>query len=401
MICRICNSKTIEIFDLGSMPPANSLTDSLNQKNVSYPLVLDYCNECSNLQLRDCLDSNSLYKFYYYVTPKSIMLKNHYERITNFLLSKGYLNKQSKVLEIGSNIGDYLSYLKPFVGSILGIDPAKNIVDEANGNEIPTICDFFRESSSKRILIDRGKFNSIIARHCFAHNSSPHDLLKGVKNLLSTDGYVVIENAYAISTIEGGEFDQIYHEHMFYFSIKSMSTALEMNGLSLVDVIISLVHGGSIGFIATHKEKNHPISHSVNKYLVLEKKLLNEKNLLKFASNALNLKKEILNLINELVSDGKTIYSYGATAKGNTLLNFLGIKNNMIKYCVDSTKIKHNKYLPGSGIPIISEEFASSNPPDYYFLTAWNYREEIIEKIRINGNFNTLFIIPFPKLIII
>lgn len=402
MACRICNNPTIEILDLGEMPPANSLANNPSDiKLKKYPLVIEYCEKCSNIQLRDCIDINTLYKYYYYVTPESLILNNHYMQLTNFLLSKGYLNSNSNVLEIGSNIGNYLSYIRPYVSNILGIDPAENIANNANKNGIPTICDFFGKKLSNKILSERGKFNSIIARHCFAHNSSPHELLNGVKKILSDDGYVLIENAYSVSTIEGGEFDQIYHEHMFYFSIQSMSVALELNGLELIDAIISTIHGGSIGFVATHKERMHKKESSINKYLNYEKNILNKTRLHQFSNNAFILKKQLNELINKIIKDNKTIYTYGATAKGNTLLNFLGLKNDTIKYCVDSTLIKQNKYLPGSGIKVVSEEFAQKEPPDYYLLTAWNYKEEIIEKIRNSGNYNTLFIIPFPKFIII
>lgn len=397
MTCRICGNATKTVLDLGSTPPANSLLSSPNEEIMSHPLVLEYCGSCSNLQLRDCLNNDDLYKYYFYVTPESKTLESHYKYLTNFLLARNYLNKESSVVEVGSNIGAFLQYIKPSVKSVIGIDPAENIVKEANAKGINTICDFFSEKSAITLKNTRGFADAIIARHCFAHNSSPHELLRGVKALLAPNGNVLIENAYAVNTIEGNEFDQIYHEHMFYYSIQSMSKALELNGLVLVDVLISLIHGGSICFIAKHAESNPVISESVSSHLAYEKKILNETSLLNFASNAYQLKFELSNFIRSLAEKGKVIYTYGATAKGNTLLNFTEIDSKFIKYCVDNTDIKYNRYLPGSGIKIISEPESIEYPPDFYLLTAWNYKDEIITKVRSAGNYKSAFIIPFPK----
>jgi SAM-dependent methyltransferase len=401
MACRICNNATKTVLDLGATPPANSLLTNKNDEIKFHSLVLEYCGSCGNLQLRDCLNSDDLYKHYFYVTPKSNTLDSHYDYLTSFLLSRDYVNRHSFVVEVGSNIGAYLKFIKPNVKSIMGIDPAENIAAEANKNGINTVCEFFGQDSASRIKSTYGTADTIIARHCFAHNSSPHDLLRGVTALLSSNGTLVVENAYAVNTIEGNEFDQIYHEHMFYYSIQSMSKALAMHGLLLVDVLISLVHGGSICFIAKRAESNPTVMDSIETHLAYEKAVLNESSLLNFASNAYRLKLELTNHIKMLVASGKTIYTYGATAKGNTLLNFAGLTHKEIKYCVDSTDIKLNKFLPGSGIKIISEQDGVDSPPDYYLLTAWNYKDEIITKVRNSGNYKTAFIVPFPKLSVV
>lgn len=398
MTCRICNNSTYMVLDLGSTPPANSFLSSIEDKIENFPLVLEYCSSCSNLQLRDCLDSDKLYKNYYYVTPKSQTLDSHYSFFTNFLLAKNYLNSESSVVEVGSNIGDFLQHIKPYVRSIIGIDPAENIAAKANSLGIETICDFFSTAAADNIKKKYGSADTIIARHCFAHNASPHDLLQGVKLLMAPDGHVIIENAYAVNTIEGNEIDQIYHEHMFYYSIQSMSKALELNGLVLVDLFISQVHGGSISFVATHAENNPTVLDSVADYLSYEKTVLTKSKLLDFASSASKIKIELNALVKNILNEGKTIYSYGATAKGNTLLNFIGLNNESITYCVDSTEIKQGKFLPGSKIKIINEEEGLNNPPDYFLLTAWNYRDEIISKTRESGNYSSAFIVPFPEL---
>ncbi len=398
MICRICQNKTEAFLDLGESPPANSLLNEPLKDINAYPLKLEFCKSCKSIQLEDCLDSNELYKHYYYSTPKSTTLNNHYEYLTNFLITRNYLSTASSVVEVGSNIGDYLKFIRPFSKSILGIDPAENIAEKANNNGIKTIPKFFNPDTAKTILNNYGQADLILARHCFAHNSTPHKLLKGAKLLLSKSGNLVIENAYVLNTLENNEFDQIYHEHMFYYSIQSMQKALYINGLKLKDIMISLIHGGSIVFVADNIENNSKPSDSLEKHLNHEISFLNKSLIQKFSKNTYKIKEELNNIIkNILISEKKQIYTYGATAKGNTLINFLDLKEGAIKYCIDSTDIKIGKYLPGSNIKIMDESFSELNPPNYFLLTAWNYKDEIIKKVREKGNLDSIFIVPFPN----
>jgi novobiocin biosynthesis protein NovU/D-mycarose 3-C-methyltransferase len=395
LACRICGASTEEILDLGKTPPANSITTSPDVILETYPLVLEWCLQCGNLQLRDCLASDDLYRNYLYVTPKSETLSKHYDYLQNYLTSQHYIRPESFVLEVGSNAGLFLKHIKASVGKVLGIDPAENICKLAVESGIDTICDFFSPDSSKAIAKQYGKPDLIVARHCFAHNCDPHPLIAGAASLLGDGGHLLIENAYALNTIENNEFDQIYHEHMFYFSIRSMSRLLALHGMHLVDVVMSLVHGGSAIFVAK-RETDSSISESTEQYLTREAKFMTRAKLEQFASNARGIGENLRSLINDLYGAGKRIYTYGATAKGNTLLNYVGLTGSVITACVDSTPLKQGKYLPQSGIPIISEEAGAKEPPDYYLLTAWNYKEEIIAKVRAGGNFHSKFIIPIP-----
>jgi novobiocin biosynthesis protein NovU/D-mycarose 3-C-methyltransferase len=395
MACRICGAATEEILDLGKTPPANSITDSADVALDTYPLVLEWCGACSNLQLRDCLASDDLYRNYLYVTPKSETLSKHYDYLQNYLVSQHYIDRESFVLEVGSNAGLFLKHIQLGVKKILGIDPAENICKLANEAGIPTICDFFSEESAGKIAKDHGKPDLIVARHCFAHNCNPHPLIVAAASLMGNGAHLVVENAYALNTIENNEFDQIYHEHMFYFSIRSMARLLALHGMKLVDVVMSLVHGGSAIFVAK-MGNGAATSESTEQYLARESHFMTREALERFASNARMISGNLRSLISDLQRGGKKIYTYGATAKGNTLLNYVGLDQSTITACVDSTPLKQGKYLPQSGIPIVSEEDGVRNPPDYYLLTAWNYKEEIIAKVRAGGNFHSKFIIPIP-----
>jgi SAM-dependent methyltransferase len=394
MSCRICTSDVQTILDLGETPPANLLKTSITEDQATYPLLLEWCETCGNVQLRDCLDASDLYDNYLYVTPKSSMLGEHYEYLTSFLFSNSFLADDAFVLEIGSNAGYFLEHLQPKVRKVLGIDPAQEICAMANDNGIPTTCDFFNAESAQRLVSEHGSPSLIVGRHCMAHNESPHEMIAAAAAILD-DGYLVIENAYVLNTIENAEFDQIYHEHMFYFSIRSMRALLELHGMQLVDVTMSLVHGGSVIFVAKRGNGEQP-GETATRYEQREELLLNSESFARFAQRTSEIKESLKALINQLTDEGHVIYTYGATAKGNTLLNYVGLTNQQIRFCVDSTPIKQGRYLPQSNIEIISEEQAISDPPDYFLLTAWNYQDEIIKKTRAQGNYKSKFIVPIP-----
>jgi SAM-dependent methyltransferase len=395
MSCRICAAPTVEVLDLGASPPANALKASPLESQRSYPLVLEWCETCDNVQLRDTISANELYRDYLYVTPASSMLTAHYEYLISFLLGNGYVKADSFVVEPGSNAGNFLTHIRRRVGKVLGVDPARQICEMAVEAGIPTICDFFNTARAGAIAADAGFADLVVARHCLAHNESPHEMVAAARELLGRGGYFVIENAYVLNTIENGEFDQVYHEHMFYFSISSMQALLRMHDMRLVDVTMSLVHGGSIVFVAA-LGRDGPVSPTVERYASRERLFLNRDAFQKFAGRAGEVREHLSQLVADLNARGSRIYCYGATAKGNTLLNFTGLTNAEIPFCVDSTPMKQGRYLPKSNIQVIAEDAGLRNPPDYFLMTAWNYQEEIISRVRAGGNYSTQFIIPIP-----
>lgn len=401
LTCRVCGDTSIIVLDLGDSPPANALRRSPDQPETSFPLVLQRCETCGNVQLQDCLDHEELYKDYLYVTPNSTMLAEHYQHIYDFLKARDYLARHAAVLEVGSNIGLFLKFLKERVGPTLGIDPAVEICRLANESGIETVCDFFSRESAARLKERPFHPDVIFFRHCFAHNCDPHAMIEGVKEVLPENGLVVIENAYLLSTIQNNEFDQIYHEHMFYYSIRSMKHLLQMHGLSLIDIHISQIHGGSIVFIAQWHNGRRPVNDAVTQYAQQEEPIFLKESFDLFSANAYRTRDQLRAMVTSLKASGFTLYTYGATAKGNTLLNFAGLTHKEIACCVDSTPIKQGRFLPKSNIRIISEAEAFASPPDYFLLTAWNYKEEIISKVNRECNYRPKFIIPVPSVHII
>lgn len=394
MTCRICESPTKEVLDLGTTPPANGLLDSPDTEEKRFPLQLEWCESCSNVQLRDCLSADDLYKHYLYVTPRSSTLDRHYEYLSNFLFSSGYLSESSVVFEIGSNAGYFLKHLQPSVSKVIGIDPAHEIAAMAEADGIPTIVDFFNKESAEQTAEKYGQPDLVIGRHCMAHNEWPQAMVAGAAAVLPEGGHLVIENAYLMNTLENGEFDQVYHEHMFYYSISSLGEMLRREGFELVDATMSLVHGGSL--VAVARRGGGDPSDAVNRYKAREDMFLNAGTFERFADRATEIKQRLGELVGSLASSGNSVYTYGATAKGNTLLNYVGLNSEQMPYCVDNTEMKQGKFLPGSHIEVMSETDALKDPPDYFLLTAWNYQDEIIAKVRAAGNSTSQFIVPIP-----
>ncbi|MDZ4242381.1 MAG: methyltransferase domain-containing protein [Candidatus Omnitrophota bacterium] len=272
-LCRICEGETFMLLNLRHHPFANALVDSTLVPIKIYPLALLICKRCSSAQLSYCADDHELYDTYNYITPDSQELREHYGQIVSFLQNNRYLPATANVLEIGSNIGKFLEFLKPQVNSVLGVDPAKNIAKMANEGGIPTINDFFNIASAEKVLKESGKKDMVIARHCFAHNEKPWLMLDGVKTILSPRGVLVIENAYFLDTVKHQEFDQIYHEHMYYYNLRSIREMLTRNGFELVDVFHGHIHGGTMLYVAQLQSSNLSVSGRVREYLGKEKNM--------------------------------------------------------------------------------------------------------------------------------
>ena len=395
--CRLCYSDTTKMVDIGLSPPANNFHDLQGQACSTFPLIVDFCSNCKCIQLRDCLDKEFLYKHYTYITPDVESLTRHYKKLIAHLKASFYINNQVKCLEIGSNNGLFLKTIKPHVSSILGVDPAINVVEIANDLGIETICSFFDQSVAKEIKVNKGKVDLVVARHMFAHNSDPKIILKGVKEILSSEGIFLIENAYAIPTFDKGEFDQIYHEHMFYYSVQSMRFLLEKFSFKLIDLFDSNIHGGSLAFIAANKNSKKTSSR-VKEYLSYEESLLDRGDIFnKFKKKIKKLKDKVNFEINRDMENGKSVGAYGATAKAFTMFTYLGLNKDKIKYCIDTTPTKINKYFPFFEIPVVSEDHFISNPVDTLLVTAWNYKEHILKKSEKLFPKGTKLIFPLPN----
>jgi hypothetical protein len=396
--CRLCKSKLEKIINIGPQPLANQF---LKKKIVKkYPLNLTKCSRCNFFQLQESFNTNFLFSKYNYYSPENNEVTKHHLLIINEICKNKRINSSSKILEVGSNNCTFLDLLKfKFKCFVLGIDPAKNLKTICESKNIITEAIEFNYKSSSSIKKKYGEFDLIILRHVFAHIHDLRMIIKGLSNLIKKDGTIYIENAYALNTLQNNEFDQIYHEHMSYISIKPLINFFLKEQINVYDAFKSKIHGGSISIFLT-KNKNRKKSKRLKIILDKEKILYKKKFVDKFVKNTQQNKNIFIKYINKISKNKKKIATYGASAKGNTLLNYYKINHKIIKYAFDNTPIKINKYLPGTGIKVVSSESNLKYKCDYIIVTAWNFLKTIVNKEIIFLKKGGKFIVPNPLKII-
>ena len=247
--CRICSGKVFEIYDCGDQPLANRYLSNPGENFEVYRVSIFVCSDCATAQLAWALSKEQLFTHYEYLTPTSKKLNNHYSMLIDYLLENNILNSGSKVLEIGSNNGAFLTEIKPRAKQILGVEPAGEIASIAIHNGIPTVNDFFSERLAKEIQAKYGRFDLVIARHCLAHNEDVMDILYGIPKVLAENATFLVENSYWPSVVRGAYYDQFYHEHIYYHSVRSIRELVKKIDLQIIDVLPADVQGGSMIYI--------------------------------------------------------------------------------------------------------------------------------------------------------
>ena len=403
--CLGCGSKLPDAFlDLGEMPLANSYIEAGDEDKEEpfFRLAVAYCPRCCLVQITHRVAPENLFGNYLYLSSFSDVFLKHAEAMAQSLTEKFALDSNSLVMEIGSNDGYLLNFFKKRDIPILGIEPAKNIARVANEKGIPTMDVFFSPASVDRILQEKGQADIIIGNNVLAHVPLINDFLLSVNRCLKPTGSAVFEFPYLKALLENTEFDTIYHEHVFYYSLSAIEILAQRAGLELYDVKRQDIHGGSLR-IFLQKEKQHDVSNNVKQMLLEEANYgITDRNLYNdFGEKVERLKTELVQLLKELKKSGKTIAAYGAAAKGNTLLNYCGIGRGYIDYVVDRSPYKQGRYLPGSHIPIEAPDRMRETKPDYVLVLPWNIKDEIMEQMRYIREWNGRFIIPIPKIQVI
>lgn len=402
MKCRFCDNTNTKLFlNLGEMPLANSFLTGEQLKKIKeprFPLHVFFCEDCGLVQIGHVVPPEDIFGDYIYFSSTSDTIHRHAIYLAQEFKERFSLNKGSSVVEIASNDGCILQYFKELGVRILGVEPAMNVAKVAIANGIETYIDFFNEETAPDIEKKYGKADVILARHVFAHVPEIHGFVRGLKHLLKNGGVVAIEAPYLVDMIEKTEFDTIYHEHLSYLSIRSMTKLFENHGMELFDAEYFNIHGGSLIYFIGNKGL-HEVTPAVGKYLTLERKkgFHNIGVYEGFAKRTVLIRTKLMSLLNDLKKQGKTIAGYGAPAKGNTLLNFCGISTEIIDYIVDKSPYKQNLFTPGTHIPVLGPDKLLEHMPDYTLLLAWNFADEILEQQKPYLEKGGRFIVPIPE----
>lgn len=395
--CRSCSSKKIiPFFNLGNQPFANSLVKDKDTPNKIFPLSLSWCPECYLVQLNHTAPPQELFSKYVWVTGTSSTAIEYSYRFCDNVLDHMDKVGNKYILELASNDG---TFLKPFIKkgyNVLGVDPAENIVETASKQGIPTICGFFGKTLAKEIISKYGIPKVVFARNVLPHVANLHDFIEGIGICMNMDTLLVIEVHYAKVILEELHYDSVYHEHLCYFTVKSIEHLLAMYGLYVFDIISSPISGGSIVLFISNKKTNE--SPSLQKVRYEEEKYkTNELSEWKiFADKAFSHKKILLQLLKNEIESLKSIVGYGASARSSTMLNFCNIDSRTLVAIADQNPLKHGFFTPGTHIKIESPDEVMKIKPDCIFILAWNFFNEIKQILKEKYSFNGRLIVPFP-----
>ena len=401
--CRICNSDKLSIIlDLGSQALTGKFSKSL-KKTIKTPLSISLCRVCKFVQLTHDFDNSYLYNLDYgYESGINSTMKNHLSNITKKILKVKKLKKDSVVVDIASNDGTLLNSYKKKVIKV-GIDPILNRFKKNYRKIDYKISDFFNYQNFQKLNL--GKADIITAFAVFYDIKNPNQFLKDIKKILSDDGMFIIEQSNLAHMIRLNSFDTICQEHLGYYSTSVIRSLMEKNKLKIIDHQYNQSNGGSSRYFITHNE-NKSIkvnTKNINYALKFESKFKLDKIITysKFKKNIDNIKRKCTKKINSILSSGKKIHGYGASTKGNVILQYFNLNNKQIKFIADRNPFKHNKYTPGTSIKIISEKSSRTMKPEYYLVLPWHFRKEILKReIKIRKQ-KTKFIFPLPKFEII
>ena len=405
MNCKYCKKKNLKMFaNLGYLPRVDVLLSKfeLKKKEVLKPLKVFFCNRCFLVQHPVYTNPKDIFikdYIYYSSTVKSWV--EHCKNFVNKSIKKFCLSKKSFVLEIASNDGYLLQhYVKKNI-PCLGVEPSSGVIKEANKKGVETINDFFNYRSAKKIIKNYQKTDLIIANNVLAHIPDLKDFIKSCIFLLNNDGVLSIEFPHLLNLIKKKQFDTIYDEHYYYFSLTSIQKVFNNYGMIIFDVEELTTHGGSLRIFVKKKVSTiNNISFRVKKVLNKEKKeKLNSINGYNNFQKKINLiKKDKISFLNNQKRDGKKIIAFGAAHKASTFLNFCKINTNLVSHVVDDTKIKIGKFMPVSQIPVVSEKFVRKFKPDIVVILVWNLKRDVMKKLSYIKKWKGKFVVFIPKL---
>jgi len=405
MNCRFCHTPLEHVFiDLVNSPASNSFLthEQLNEPETFYPLKVYTCPNCFLVQVDEYKKSDAIFDSeYVYFSSFSTSWLAHAKRYVEKMTERFGLTTDSQVIEIASNDGYLLQYFVEKNIPVLGIEPTANTAAVAIEKGIPSITRFFGTELARELAEQGTKADLLLGNNVLAHVPDIVDFVAGMKIILKSTGVVTMEFPHLLNLIEKNQFDTIYHEHFSYLSFHTVSQIFESQGLVMFDVDEIPTHGGSLRIYAKHAE-NDTLAVSPNVIALLQKEtnagLTDIAYYSGFQLKAERVKLDLLSFLIEQKSVGKSVAAYGAAAKGNTLLNFCGVKNDLIDFVVDANPAKQTKFLPASHIPVVSEDVLKAQQPDYVMILPWNLRDEITQQLAYIREWGGQFVVAIPKL---
>jgi SAM-dependent methyltransferase len=379
MNCRVCDSTDLELaIDLGDQPWCNNFlkAEEVGREPV-YPLRVVYCHQCSTAQLDYTVRKQIMFGDHTYLSGVTRSLSEHFRSVAGEVNDRlgPPPGRQWGVLDIGSNDGTQLRHFQALGFDVLGVESSKTTARLANDAGVPTLNAFFNLEVARQL---GRRFDVINAAGVFFHLEELHSVTQGIKHSLADDGLFVVQFLYMKSIIENGAFDQIYHEHLLYYNLKNIEVLLNRHGLALYDAYLAPIHGGSIIGFVTHQSKRPPSERLQKMHQAEEDKHSNDLETFRaFARRIEAMKRRDVSFLDAARRTGKKVFGMGAPVKGNTLLNFFKIGRGHLAYLVEKNKLRKGLYSPGMHIPIVMEEDLKE-PPDVYYVLAWNFRKEIL-----------------------
>jgi len=399
--CRGCGHPGVEtVLSLGEQPLANALlTESqLHHAEPRYPLDLAFCPTCALAQITVSISPDELFTDYPYFSSYAEAVTSNAESVAKRVMGLRPLGADSLVMEVASNDGYLLKHYVQAGVPVLGIDPARNVAVDAEAQGVPTLTAFFGDELAQQLRRQGRRADVLHANNVLAHVPDVNGVLRGISQVLTDDGLAVLETPYVRDLVDKLEFDTIYHEHLFYYSLSSLQSLLNRHGLAIVDVERLPIHGGSLRVYAAHRGAAEAAP-AVARLLAEEDELgMGQISYFEgFAARVRELCQALVQLLDRLAEQGATVAAYGAAAKGAVLLNAAGIDAERIEFVADKNPHKQDHYMPGVHVPIVGPEAITARMPDYLLLLAWNFADEVMRQQSDYSARGGRFIVPVPE----
>lgn len=401
--CRSCGAGLhFTLVDLGMSPLCESYVtkERLNRVESFYPLHVYVCDCCFLAQLEQYVAAEDIFSEYAYFSSYAASWVEHARRYVETVTNRFSLGPRSQVVEVASNDGYLLQHFLPLGVPILGIEPAANVAQAATAKGIPTLVKFFNTQTARELVEQGTRADLLIGNNVLAQVPDVNDFVAGLKILLAPAGVITLEFPHLLELIRQNQFDTIYHEHFSYFSFLAAERIFARHGIVLFDVELLPTHGGSLRVYGRHREDStKPVTAAVLALEATEQEAGLERlgTYSRFGEQVKETKRQLLDFLISARRAGKQVVGYGAPGKGNTLLNYCGIRNDFLDYTVDRNPYKQGKFLPGTHIPIFHPDKIRDTKPDYVLILPWNLKDEIVEQLAYIRTWGGNFVVPIPR----